>query len=131
MTDKYQYAIETLDQLESEVGRSVYDHAIKTKNRRRLENGIGREKRKSFAWSKYQYLYRKQNGICRWCEKEMVLLRGKVEIDHRDPNSKEDFNSDSNLQLLHSHCNREKSAMPIEEQAKHLGRTYRKILTEE
>lgn len=129
--DKLKYAIDTLTQLREEVGTSYYDQAIKILNRQRLDSsGMGREKRKPISWAVIKRHYNQQRGICRWCYKPMVLLRSEVEGDHVDPNAV-DFNNDKNIQVLHRSCNRGKSAMSIEEQAKHLGKTYREILEPE
>jgi hypothetical protein len=57
----------------------------------------------------------------------MPFLRGKIEIDHRDPNRK-DFNSDRNLQLTHKECNRKKSSKSLYELSKETGKTIREIL---
>lgn len=130
MTDKHQYAHETLTQLREEVGTSIFDNAIKTFMRQRLDNGAQREKRKAIPWRVIKRHYDRQRGICRWCNEVMPLIRSEIEADHINPNEK-DFNVDSNIQVLHKKCNREKSAMSVQEQAKRLGTTFRQILREE
>jgi 5-methylcytosine-specific restriction endonuclease McrA len=81
-----------------------------------------REKRKKFPWSVYCRLYEHQRGVCPLCQQVMVLLRGEVVIDHRDP-TRADFNAVENLQLTHRACNRAKSATTPYEDAKARGNT--------
>ena len=61
--------------------------------------------------------------MCPLCNDAMLLLRGQVEIDHKDPNRQEGFNDDDNLQLTHQSCNRRKSSRSIYEQAKKGGKS--------
>lgn len=124
---KLEYALKVLDDLDAEVGRSIYDQAVKMKNRRRLESGPTRQKRKRFPWSKYQKLYQKQGGVCWWCQSDMKLIKGQIEVDHFDPNA-DDFNGDTNLSVLHMDCNREKSAKTLTEQAEYLHITVTELL---
>jgi len=121
---------EVLDAVISVYGRSDFDHCIDKLRRQRLDKAAGRPKRIRFSWVKYRRLYDKQRGICAWCDKEVALFRGDVEIDHRDPNA-EDFNGDGNLQLLHSSCNRSKNAKSIAEQSKATGKGYIELLGRE
>jgi 5-methylcytosine-specific restriction endonuclease McrA len=125
----FEILIEQLDRLTAEYGESAFSYALQLRKRRRLENRR-RSQRKRFAWSKYQKLYRRQRGICPLCRKEMVLLNGEVEIDHRDPNRAEGFNDDENLQLTHRRCNREKSSRSVYRQAKRMGRNMTELLDE-
>lgn len=125
--NKLEYALGVLDGLDVEVGRSIYDQAVKMKNRRRLESGSTRQKRKRFPWSKYQKLYQKRNGVCWWCQSDMKLIKGQIEVDHFDPNA-DDFNGEGNLSVLHMDCNREKSAKTLTEQAEYLGITVKELL---
>jgi len=118
MTDLYS----KLKALQSEYGYSEFFNTIKKISRERLQN-TDRPARIKFPWSKYRKLYQKQGGVCNWCDKEMALIRGKVEIDHLNPNA-ENFNDDSNLQLLHTNCNREKSSKSIQEVSKETGKTF-------
>jgi 5-methylcytosine-specific restriction endonuclease McrA len=123
--------IALLDAIEKQIGVSRYVAAIKAKSRRRLEVDVTvRQKRKSFPWSKYKRLYEKQAGKCAICAKDMRLIRGTVEIDHKNPNA-EDFNSDYNLQLAHKECNREKGGKSLAEQAKFYGKTTVQLLSSE
>jgi 5-methylcytosine-specific restriction endonuclease McrA len=108
-------------------GRSEFDYCADKIRKARLEIGNLRPKRVKFPWSMYRKLYDRQRGICAWCDKEMALIRGKVDMDHIDPNS-EDFNGSSNLQLLHSGCNRSKNAKSIAEQSKATGKGYIELL---
>ncbi|MGA3245831.1 MAG: HNH endonuclease signature motif containing protein [Bacteroidota bacterium] len=119
--------IERLLELQRQYGLYRFKCALKDLNRRRLEID-GREKRKRFPWSKYQALYRSQKGICRVCRELMPLLRGEVEIDHRDPNRQEGFNDDDNLQLTHRKCNRKKSSRSVYQQAKKSSRNIVELL---
>jgi 5-methylcytosine-specific restriction endonuclease McrA len=57
----------------------------------------------------------------------MKLIRGEIEADHINPNA-EDFNNESNLQVLHSTCNQSKNAMSIAEQSKATGKGYVELL---
>jgi 5-methylcytosine-specific restriction endonuclease McrA len=123
----FEVLIDELDRLTAEYGESTFRYALELRNRRRLENRR-RTPRKRFAWSKYQKLYRKQRGICPLCRKEMVLLNGEVEIDHKDPNRASGFNDDDNLQLTHRRCNRSKSSRSVYKQSKQLGRNMAEFL---
>lgn len=109
-------------------GTSLCDHVLRAENRRRVD----REKpkvRKRRSWGEYTRLYKRQKGLCGICKSEMVLIRGRVEIDHKNPNLPPDeFEHERNLQLAHDYCNRHKGAMSIAEQAKGSGQTYREIL---
>ena len=124
---KFERALEVLDSLDKEVGRSIYDQAVKMKNRRRLERGDTRQRRKRFPWSKYQKLYQKKNGVCWWCQSDMKLIKGQIEIDHFDPNAP-DYNADANLSVLHMDCNREKSSKTLTDQAQYLGITVKELI---
>lgn len=127
--DKLKETITRLQAIREEVGTSIYDAAVKAINRMRLDSNVSdRQPRKSFSWAVYQRHYKKQRGICPWCGNTMPLIKGAIEMDHINPNA-EDFNADSNLQVLHKACNRQKSSMSIAEQAKHQGTTYREILS--
>ena len=109
--------IRCLEQLLASYGRCEFRRAVKELEQRRLEVSR-RERRKRFAWSKHQMLYSMQKGVCPLCLELMPLLKGEVEIDHKDPNRTPGFNSDENLQLTHRRCNREKSSRSVYEQAK-------------
>lgn len=119
--------IAKLKLIREEAGYSNFDQAVKKINRERLQDKDGRQKRKHFPWSKYESLYKKQRGICPWCGLGMMLIKQEIELDHKDPNA-EDFNADSNLQVLHSSCNRQKNSMSIADQAKHQGQTFAELL---
>lgn len=122
-----QVLIGRLEELKREFGDFAFKAAVKSLRARRLDRR-GRENRKQFAWSKYQALYRKQRGMCPLCETAMLLLRGEVEIDHKDPNRAEGFNDDANLQLAHRKCNRRKSSQSLYQQAKKGHRTVVELL---
>ena len=117
-----QTLVNRLDELKTEFGDWTFRQAVESIRRRRLDNHH-RDHRKRFAWSKYQRLYRRQRGMCPLCNDAMLLLRGQVEIDHKDPNRQEGFNDDDNLQLTHQSCNRRKSSRSIYEQAKKGGKS--------
>ena len=119
--------IERLEELQTKYGRHSFKSAIKTLNRRKIDQSQ-REPRKTFPWSKYKKLYYIQRGICSYCDEPMFLRKGEVEIDHRDPN-RLDFNADSNLQLLHKKCNRMKSSRSVPSEAKTQGKTYLHLLS--
>jgi len=116
-----------LERLRNEYGSSIFERALKEIHRHRIYI-LEREKRKRFPWSTYVKLYTQQKGICLYCQKDMMLLKGEVEVDHRDPNRK-DFNTLSNLQLLHRRCNRQKGSSSIPRQAKQQHKTYVELLT--
>jgi 5-methylcytosine-specific restriction endonuclease McrA len=126
--DRLKETITRLKAIREEVGTSIYDAAVKAINRMRLDSDVkDRQPRKTFSWAVYQRHYKKQRGICPWCSQTMPLIKGQIEMDHINPNA-EDFNADTNLQVLHKDCNREKSSMSISEQAKHLGTTFHELL---
>jgi len=116
--------------IRDEVGYSLFWREVKSLSRERLDDKDNRQKRKHFPWSKYVSLYKKCRGICAWCEGAMPLIKGEINLDHKDPNA-EDFNGDANLQVLHSSCNKQKNAMSIADQAKHSGKTYTELLEPE
>jgi len=119
--------IEHLDKLKAEFGDFAFRRALRIVGRRRLENR-DREHRKRFGWPKYQSLYQRQRGVCPLCKEVMVLFRGEVEIDHKNPNRQEGFNDDDNLQLTHRRCNRKKSSGSLYQQAKKMNRTIMELL---
>lgn len=122
--------IAELKAIRERVGYSEYDQAVKIISRERLQNS-DRDKRKPIPWSVIQRHYKKQRGICPWCNKPMVLIRSELEGDHVDPN-RQDFNADDNIQVLHKlPCNREKSSMSVADQAKAKGKTYYELLQPE
>ena len=114
---RVQVLINRLDELKGEFGDFAFRQAVRNIRSRRLDNH-DRERRKRFPWSKYQSLYRRQRGICPLCKDAMVLLRGEVEIDHKDPNRQVGFNDDDNLVLTHRPCNRRKSSRSLCQEAK-------------
>src|SRR5712692_7786397 len=109
--NRHKKLLAALEQLRASHGASAFRDAVRILNRERL-HGKEREPRKKFSWSMYRKLYHLQNGICPLCSGVMPFLKGKVEIDHRDPN-RHDFNSVQNLQLTHRDCNRRKSSKSI------------------
>lgn len=115
-----------LEGLQTRYGSSAFRAVLKRMNRRRLTQHQ-REERKKFPWSKYRKFYGIQKGVCPLCNEVMPFLKGKIEIDHRDPNRK-DFNNDNNLQLTHKECNRKKSSKSLYEASKETGKTIREIL---
>ena len=123
---KQQELLSKLQKLQDEYGRFLLHQAFKEFDRRKLQ-AFDREKRQRFSWVFYRKLYNRQRGICPLCDGTMPLLKGEVEIDHRDPN-RNDFNSEGNLQLTHKKCNRAKSAKSILRLSKESGRTIHELL---
>lgn len=117
---------ERLKALRELAGYSNFDRAIKSLNRERLTNN-NRQKRVHFPWSKYGMLYKQSGGQCWWCGELMPFIKGRVEIDHFNPNA-DDFNNNDNLGLLHTECNREKGSMDLDTQAKVLGITLTRLI---
>jgi hypothetical protein len=115
-----------LQAFELAIGRSDFRRLMDKQKNAKLQ-ASDRPERKKFPWSLYKRLYERQAGLCPWCCGAMILLRGKVEIDHINPNA-DDYNGRDNLQLLHSHCNREKSGMSIEQQSKHTGKSFVELI---
>ena len=119
-------AIDKLLEIRRLAGTSNYDAAVKHINRKRLLSD-GREPRKKFSFATLKKLYHRQRGKCPLCRKDMALIRSELEIDHRDPNAA-DFNNESNLQVTHKKCNREKSSKSIMEQVKESGQTITEMV---
>jgi 5-methylcytosine-specific restriction endonuclease McrA len=58
-----------------------------------------------------QYLFKKQNGKCNWCNGQFTIDDlNRMEIDHIKPKSLGGTNDWSNLQILHRHCHDSKTA---------------------
>ncbi|KMW70257.1 MAG: group II intron reverse transcriptase/maturase [Limnoraphis robusta] len=58
-----------------------------------------------------QYLFKKQNGKCNWCNGQFTIDDlNRMEIDHIKPKSSGGTNDWSNLQILHRHCHDSKTA---------------------
>jgi len=106
-------------------GYSIYFKVQKDLMRRRVNPE--RDKREKFPPRLYQRLFDAQGGICPWCDKPLDIPAKRNEIDHADPNE-QTFNKYSNLQLLHKHCNREKSSMSIQEQSKETGKPFTELI---
>jgi hypothetical protein len=115
-----------LDTFRMAIGLSDFRRLLEAMKNSKLQV-LDRPERKKFPWSVYKRLYERQGGLCPWCGGAMILLRGKVELDHRDPNA-EDFNGRNNLQLLHNSCNASKNAMSIEQQSKHSGKSFMELI---
>jgi CRISPR/Cas system Type II protein with McrA/HNH and RuvC-like nuclease domain len=115
--------------LRDQYQRSVWDAAMKQLKRERLEN-YGRDPRKKFPPRMYQRLFDMQRGVCRFCNNHLDVPAKKNEIDHIDP-SRQDFNTPSNLELLHVACNRVKSSRTLYEQSKLTGKPLTEILKPE
>ncbi len=112
--------------IRDEVGYSEYDAAQRSLNRERLEN-TDRVKRKSISFSVVKRKYQRAKGICWWCQTTMPMVRGQIEGDHFDANA-EDFNSDSNIGVLHKNCNREKGPLSLNDQAIYLRITVQELI---
>jgi 5-methylcytosine-specific restriction endonuclease McrA len=109
-------------------GRSSCERVMKNWNRKRLDV-VGRPARVKFPWSEYKRMYERQGGLCPLCQEIMPLIRGKIEMDHINPNlTGEEFNAKANRQVVCSGCNREKGALSVADQTKRYGRTMTQIL---
>lgn len=119
-----------LDQVRETYGYSTYYDAFKIQQARRLE--VQRtEERKRYKWpTDYKRLYREQRGICPYCDKEMAFIKGALDIDHFDPNSKT-WNAEANLRVLHLSCNRSKGADSVYTQARKSGKTVKELLEQQ
>lgn len=111
-------------------GYSAVENEIKAWKRRRIP--IDRPARVKFPWSEYRRMYEAQKGICPLCQETMPLIRGKIEMDHINPElTGEEFNARSNRQVVCSGCNKEKSAMTVAQQTKFYGKTMTQIVSVE
>lgn len=119
--------IAQMEDLQREFGVAQVRQAWNALARKKVHNPH-REKRKRFSWALYRKLYHVQKGICPRCLQVMPLLKGRIEIDHRDPN-RQDFNGASNLQLMHTRCNRSKGSTSIPKQARNWSKTYVQLLS--
>lgn len=81
---------------------SVYDGNENYWTRRTLEFG-------DLSYSQKRLL-RRQNGFCAWC-KLPIKINDNVDVDHVVPKSWDGKDSYQNLQLLHTQCHIEKSAV--------------------
>ena len=116
-----------LQALRRKWGTSIFDAADLKLRRMRIEPG--RVKRKRFSNATYSRLYKRQGGLCAECSDPMLFIKGKMDIDHKDPNLQgDDFNRETNLRLTHPKCNREKGAKSIYEQALSHGETVAETL---
>jgi 5-methylcytosine-specific restriction endonuclease McrA len=114
--------------LRSEAGYGVFDACVKKIMRERLQVQ-GRPERKRYPWGEYKRLYEQQGGLCPLCQEVMPLIRGKVQMDHKNPNlTGEAFEARSNRQVTCSGCNAEKGAMSIAQQAKHYNLTMKDLV---
>lgn len=59
-------------------------------------------------------LYTKQKGLCLCCGEKLPNYRN-TEIDHANPIARGGANSEENLYLAHTQCNKEKHAKSLEE----------------
>lgn len=122
----YQGCLLSLRALKEKHGYADYDAAVRTINRERLLTR-NRGVRISWKWWEYKRLYLVQRGKCGICGDDMPLIRGAIEMDHKDPNSK-DFEASSNRQVVHQRCNREKSSKSIQQQSKETGKGFTELL---
>jgi len=118
--------IKALRSLREQAGYGNFQQAVKTLNRERLQN-TGREKRRRLPPARYQELFDHQDGKCAWCNELLLIPAKRNDADHINPD-RQDLNHWKNWQLLHPKCNKEKSAMTIQEQAKHTGKTFQEIV---
>jgi hypothetical protein len=123
--------LQDIKAIRSQYGTSIFDDALRTLKKERLEN-YGREPKKRFPPKMYQRLYDFQGGLCAFgpCRNHLNVPAKKNEIDHIDPN-RQDLNHPSNLQLLHPACNRIKASRTLYEQSKLTGQPISDILKTE
>jgi 5-methylcytosine-specific restriction endonuclease McrA len=120
--------LERLRELRAEYGTSYFDHAVKKLMRERLDVR-GRPSRKRYRWSEYKTLYTLQGGNCGICEEPLQLIRGKISMDHKNPNlTGEEFEARWNRQVVHPDCNSAKNADSIPEQAKKTGKPMTELV---
>jgi 5-methylcytosine-specific restriction endonuclease McrA len=125
---KTEELVTALDRLQEEFGRFTFIQALKIINRRKLLiSADQRERRKKFSWQMVTRFYHRQGGICPLCLQPMVLIRGHIEMDHKDPYAV-DFNNERNLQLTHRQCNRSKSSLSLSSLAKRVGRPVTELI---
>lgn len=112
------------DSVQAVYGRSLIDEGIK-----RMKQRVNpeRDKRKKFPPSLYQRLYNEQGGDCSICGKRLEIPARKNEIDHINPNES-NFNGHFNLQLVHRHCNRNKSSKDMIQQSKQYGKPISELI---
>jgi len=109
-------------------GTSKFWYCIKKLKARRLEVR-GRTPRKRYSWYEYKYLYEQQDGRCGICQEVIPLIRGKIEMDHKNCNLTGDAYEDrSNRQVTCQPCNREKGALSIAQQSKKYSKTMAELV---
>ena len=118
--------MQSLEELKRSYGSQAFDLAVRKLNRSRL-SVHNRDPRKRFSWNVYRKRYTLQHGICPICGQVMALLKSKIEIDHKDPN-RQDYNADTNLQVVHTQCNQTKGAKSIYEQSKVSNKTFVELI---
>lgn len=120
--------------IRAKTGYSNWTHVTQKLNRERLNaNKEERGARRRYRPAEYKRLYSRQRGICPLCDAEMARpdhWPGNLEMDHRDPNA-QDWDSESNRQVVHAKCNREKSAKSMHQMSKETGKTVREMLPED
>jgi 5-methylcytosine-specific restriction endonuclease McrA len=127
---------DVIDVVEVVYGRSSFQPAIDRKHNRRVDAIEKRPNRKRHSKAYYQRLFDDQKGNCRKisraCSGRLLTPAKKNEIDHIDPNAApEVWDTRANHQLLCPACNREKSSMSLEDQAKSQGKTFVELLEQE
>lgn len=126
---------EILDPILAKEGYSTYFAAVKIQLKRRLQ--IDKSKRPDPVHAtpaEKVKLYNRQGGWCPWRNPDkdnphmLTVPISRNEADHINVNIEGDaYNSLKNKQLLCKDCNRQKSAMTIQEQAVHQGKTFEEI----
>lgn len=116
--------ISDLESLREKYGTSIYDSAVKTINRRRLESA--HPKRIRVTKIQREHMWFAQKGFCSICGRFMPP-DWPMQVDHTNINA-EDYNSKRNLKLAHARCNQSKGARTLSEQAKFSRRTVKQQL---
>ena len=117
----------------AESGYGNFRTAFKELDRERIPDG--RPKRIKASPSEKQHMFNTQQGMCPWKNPDKenphrLLIPARYnECDEINPQLTEGYNAKSNKQLLCPDCNRQKSAMSLQEQAKHQGETMETILS--
>lgn len=120
-----------MKELQTSLGYSKFWIIVKEMRAERLQvDKEGRGQRRHYRPAEYKKLYHRQHGICQICDSEMAMPKnwpGDLEMDHIDPNSP-DWDAESNRQVTHGKCNREKSSSSIQEQSRKGGKTFTEII---
>jgi hypothetical protein len=123
-----------LDALREQRGTFDYDHCIKKQNRQKADPGVVIKRR---LWPKvvYDWLFARQNGLCKRCGKPLDMPTTLNALDHIVPLARGGKDKKPNLCLLHGrttedhdNCNASKGANDIQTESKKTGQGFREIL---